>query len=395
MIERAKRRFADAFGGLPEWVVRAPGRVNLIGEHVDYNDGLVLPIGINRSCILSAKVSARRPAQIRIRSEAFPELAVIPIDELRPPLGRPWWSYLAGVAAQFQRRFVAEVAPAVSVPSLDIAIVSDLPMGSGLSSSAAVAMAFAELLDAILATRLTVLEKSQICRAAEHEFAGVPCGLMDPLSIAACTADHCMLLDCQTEKYRLLQFDDPDLVVLVADTKVNRGLASSQYAVRRKQCEAAAEALTVRSLREVSPSLLAQKADWLDTVLYRRARHVVSEIERVKGAANCLQRREWREFGRLMNESHKSLREDFEVSCPELDAMVEIAQSLPGVYGSRMTGAGFGGCTVSLVGKHSADRVQQQLATEYLRLTGIEPELFFSRPCAGIQILQRPAIVGR
>ncbi len=218
---------------------------------------------------------------------------------------------------------------------------------------------------------------------------------MDPLSIAACTADHCMLLDCQTEKYRLLQFDDTDLVVLVADAKVNRGLASSQYAVRRKQCEAAAEALTVRSLREVSPSLLAQKADWLDTVLYRRARHVVSEIERVKGAANCLQRREWREFGRLMNESHKSLREDFEVSCPELDAMVEIAQSLPGVYGSRMTGAGFGGCTVSLVGKHSADRVQQQLATEYLRLTGIEPELFFSRPCAGIQILQRPAIVGR
>ncbi len=395
MIERAKREFGNAFGGTPEWIVRAPGRVNLIGEHVDYNEGLVLPIGINRSIVLSARINSQRPPQIRVRSEAFPEMAVIPVDELQPLPSKPWSSYLAGVVAQFQRRIVAKNLPEVSMPRLDVGIVSDLPMGSGLSSSAAVAMAFAELLDAILATRLTVLEKSQICRAAEHEFAGVPCGLMDPLCIAACTADHCVLLDCQTEKYRLLQFDDLDVVVLVADTKVNRGLSSSQYAVRREQCEAAAEALGVRLLREVSPSLLAQKADWLDTVLYRRARHVVSEIERVKGAANCLQRREWREFGRLMNESHLSLCHDFEVSCPELDAMVEIAQSLPGVYGSRMTGAGFGGCTVSLVDKQSADRVQQQLATEYLRRTRIEPELFFSRPCAGIQILRRPAIVGR
>ncbi len=391
MIERAKQKFSDAFGGLPEWVVRSPGRVNLIGEHIDYNDGLVLPIGINRSCILSARVSARRPAQIRIRSEAFPEMAVIPIDELRPPLGKPWWSYLAGVAAQFQRRFVAEDSPAVSLPSLDIAIVSDLPLGSGLSSSAAVAMSLTELLDAILGTSLTVVEKARLCRAAEHEFAGVPCGLMDPLCIAACRADHCVLLDCQTEEYQLLPFDDAEVVVLIADTKVTRGLARSQYAIRRRECETAAAALGFLTLRDACGRIDNEKFFELDDVLFRRVRHVIDEIERVVDATKCLGQRAWSQFGELMFESHLSLRFDFDVSCPELDTMVEIAQSQPGVYGSRMTGAGFGGCTVSLVEKKFADRVQEQLATEYFRRTGIEPELFFSRPCAGVQILQRPS----
>lgn len=387
---RADELFSSTFGCQPEWLVKAPGRVNLIGEHVDYNGGLVLPIAINRSVELAARIDLRRPSQIRIRSERFPELISFTAADLSPSADKPWWTYLAGVAAQFQR--ITAATNITPVSGIEVAIVSDLPIGSGLSSSAAVAMALTQLLDAMLDTRLTAVEKARLCRAAEHEFAGVPCGLMDPLCIAACMVDHCVRLDCQSENYELLPLDDPEVVILIGDTRINRELASSHYALRRRQCEQAAAALGVSTLRDASLRLLAQKSDHLDAILYRRARHVIGEISRVDDAAESLALKDWGRLGQLMNESHESLRVDFEVSCDELDLMVETAQAMEGVWGSRMTGAGFGGCTVSLVAMRSAEHVRNHLAAEYSRRTGIEPDLFFSRPCAGVQILKRPAI---
>ena len=228
-----------------------------------------------------------------------------------------------------------------------------------------------------------------------------------------------MLLDCRTEEFQLLPLDDPEVVVLIADTKANRELGDGAYAHRRRECEAAAMVCGVRTLRDVSPSQLTNElrddpktpspyplprsgrrgnrrgneaalVEFSDEILYRRAKHVVEEIGRVEQAAELLKQRRWREFGGLMNASHESLRDQFEVSCPELDAMVEIAWSLEGVFGSRMTGGGFGGCTVSLVETRAAQQVEQQLSAEYYRRTGIRPDLFFSRPSRGARILQRP-----
>jgi galactokinase len=276
------------------------------------------------------------------------------------------------------------------LPGFDIAITSDVPMGCGLSSSAALAVTVAELLDALLQTHLSPIEKAQICRAAEHEFAGVPCGLMDQLCVAACEEDQCMLIDFHANAYRFVPLDDSECVVMIADSKIKRGLAGSEYALRAEQCFAAAAALGVRSLRQAEESLLEQRSASLDAVHQRRVRHVIREIARVREAADCLERKDWPAFGKLMNDSHVSLRDDFEVSCAELNTLVEIAQSLEGVLGSRMTGGGFGGCTVSLVRKNFAGPVREQMSAEYLRRTGISPAVFTTPACAGVQVLQRP-----
>ncbi len=460
LIERVRKCFVEAFGYDPEWTARAPGRVNLLGEHVDYNGGLVLPMGIERNTVVAigrttdqirtpspyplprngrranegqaAHRGQGQPGTVRVYSENLRESAEFRIDQLQPSTNPSWRSYVAGVIAQIEARLgearelgsSQEANPSQAMPGMDIAIASDVPIGSGLSSSAALTVGLATVLNELLELRLSVTEVARLCRAAEHEYAGVPCGLMDPLCIAACKEGHCMLLDCQSDEFQLLPLDDSEVVILIADTTANRELASGSYALRRRECEAAATACGAKSLREVTLEKLGQSvpenmkspsryplprsgrrgnksgmgentmlAGEMDDVLYRRAKHVVEEIGRVEHAAETLKQRQWREFGKLMNASHQSLRDLFEVSCPELDAMVEIAWSLDGVLGSRMTGGGFGGCTVSLVQAQQAQDVERRLSAEYFRRTGIRPELFFSRPSDGARILERPGAV--
>lgn len=398
MLEWARHCFLDQFGVSADWVVRAPGRVNIIGDHVDYNGGLVLPIGIGYSTVLAAKANAAYPPRVRVYSEPLDRRAEFSLVDLHPSETRPWWSYLAGVADSFQSRSIHSLSTADTasrrrpepIPSIDMAIVSDLPVGAGLSSSAALSVAWGTLLDALLATGLSSIKLARVCRDSEHRYAGVPCGIMDPLCIAACVAGHGVLIDCASETHELVPWGDGEVELLVADTGVRRALGDGRYEMRRRECRQAASALNAASLRDVSPPQLADAEEMLDRVLFRRAKHVVEEIDRVRRGMELVRNKRWRDFGSLMTLSHESLRDLFEVSSPELDAMVEISASLDGVFGSRMTGGGFGGCTVSLVEAGSAELIANQMVAEYRQRTGLPSHIMLVRPSDGARILQRP-----
>jgi galactokinase len=242
-------------------------------------------------------------------------------------------------------------------------------------------------MDHLLQTGLSSSDMASICRAAEHEYAGVPCGIMDPLCIASCNAGHCLRLDCRTESVVAIPIDAPEVVFLIADTGVHRRLNAEGYAARRHECEAAARIIGVSLLADVTARQLAEIELLLSEQQGRRVRHVVHEMDRVRRGELALRQKQWTEFGRLMNESHESLRDLFDVSCPELDAMVQTANELEGVFGSRMTGAGFGGCTIHLVARPYAARVAARLAEGYVRQIGIQPDVFVSPPSAGAGVV--------
>jgi galactokinase len=269
-------------------------------------------------------------------------------------------------------------------------IDSTLPLGGGLSSSASLEVAVATLVEAITGVELDALRKVRLCQAAEHEYAGVPCGIMDQFATTLAQANRLMLLDCRSLQCQMIPLEPPAPQVLIVNTNVHHQLADSQYAARRRECQQATAALGVESLRDVTPADLQTKASALPPVVLRRARHVVSEIERTLQTAQAIQARQWQQAGRLMIESHESLRDDYEVSCGELDLLVHLAQQLgiaAGVYGARMTGGGFGGCIVSLVEPDAVTRVTQSLCDGYRQATGIEPTPFVTRPAAGARQL--------
>ena len=356
--------FARRFGGRPDVLARAPGRVNLIGEHVDYSDGHVLPVAIDRDCVTALRRST--DGRWRAWSEDLRSLVELPDPSTAERAPRStgdaaWANLAAGVLAGFARE-------GVRIPPLEIAVASDVPIGAGLSSSAAFAVSLSTAIAEALSAPLFGIPLARMCQEAEARFAGVPCGMMDPIACALSRAEHAMLLDCRSLDVRFVPFPPASRAsLLVFDSGVHRSLGDGRYAERRREVEEAARAMAVPSLREIDESAL--KAKQLPSLLERRARHVVREIQRVQMAANALRREDLELFGLFMAQSHQSLRDDFAVSTPELDALVDEARAIGtagGVYGARLTGAGFGGSVIVLADA-SRNGIGERIAAAFER----------------------------
>jgi galactokinase len=318
-------------------------------------------------------------------SEIDDQPKVIDLNKPLQPFAKgAWTNYPAGVLAGF-------LARGIPLAGFDAMIHSTVPMGGGLSSSAALEVATATLLEAMTGRTLDPVEKALLCQQAEHQYAGVPCGIMDQFISVMGRKDHLLLLDCRSRRTEWVPMNDASVALLVTNTNVKHELAGGEYAKRRAQCEAAAKALGVPSLRDGTLGGLEQAKSRMENVIYRRARHIIGEIERTTQAAIAIRESRWADAGRLMYASHYALRDDYEVSCAELDAVVEIARGigLPGgIYGCRMTGGGFGGCTVALVKTDAVDALTKKISDDYQRKTGIKAALFVSRPAVGATVLK-------
>jgi galactokinase len=380
--------FHSLFGGRPR-IYRAPGRVNLIGEHTDYNEGIVMPAAIDFSTWVAIETRADR--RIILHSENFSETAELDLD--RPPgRGRGHWSdYPFGVAIKLE-------SAGHKLSGANMLVRGEVPIGSGLSSSAAfeVATGFA-LLD-ISGAQFDRLELARLCQQAENEFVGMRCGLMDQFISCFGQSGHALMLDCRSLDYRLLPLPD-GVRLVVCNTMVKHELAASEYNARRAECEEGVRLLArklpeVRSLRDVTNEDFERTGGELPEVIRKRSRHVVSENARVVEAAAALQREDLETFGELMRESHRSLRDDYEVSCQELDLMVDIANQAEGVFGARMTGGGFGGCTINLVAAAGVDSFKQNVATGYAQATGRDAEIYVCTPSQGVEQLSATLSTG-
>ncbi|QDT00017.1 galactokinase [Adhaeretor mobilis] len=383
-IATVRADYERTFDVPPEWIVAAPGRVNLIGEHTDYNAGFVFPLAIERYVV----IAGGRPKQqgsklVKVHSTLLNETVDFSLDDLKPE-EVTWTSYIRGAFAGCLER-------GMEPGGLNLAVDSKVPLGGGLSSSAALEVATATMIEAVTGKKLDPVDKARLCQKAEHDYAGVPCGIMDQFSSSLGEAGKLLLIDCRTETAEMVSLDDLNVAVLIINTNVKHELTGGEYAERRSQCEAAAKELGVKALRDITLEKLEAYADKLEPVLFRRARHVVSENERVLKAAEALRAGDWEDVGELMYASHNSLRDDYKVSCPELDVLVNEAHRVGtegGVIGSRMTGGGFGGCTVTLVAAGKEREIADKICQGYQKETGIEATPFVTKPARGAHIVQ-------
>lgn len=376
--------FQKTYGRAPRWIAAAPGRVNVIGEHTDYNDGFVLPMAIEFYTIMAADTRPDGKDIITFRSTSQTDAATVDLSQPVKPTAPKWGNYPRGVVAGF-------LARGIKPGGLDVLLHSTVPLGSGLSSSAALEVATATLLEAVTGKTIDPVEKALLAQKAEHDFAGVPCGIMDQFISALGHEGHLLLLDCRTRKTELVPMSDPTVALLIINTNVKHELSGGEYAERRAQCEEAAAKLGVKSLRDVTAEQLEQNKGKLSELVYRRARHVIGEINRTIEAGHRTRANHWPRLGELMYASHSSLRDDYEVSCAELDAVVEIAGQIGmkgGVYGCRMTGGGFGGCCVALVSATAVDVITKRIAADYKAKTNVDAAIFASRPAAGATIVK-------
>jgi galactokinase len=383
VLQRACDAFQFRYGRPPYWVAAAPGRVNLIGEFTDYNKGFVLPMALEQRTAIAAAPNASQ--EIIIRSESSDEVARI---DLAQPLARErngsWVNYPKGVVAGFLKE-------GVKLQGFDAIISSRVPIGAGLSSSAALQAATATVLEAVSGVELDAVRKALLCQAAENAYPQVPCGIMDPFISILGRAEHVLLLDCLYNEPAWIPLTDPSVAILIVNTNIKHELAKSQYGLRRQACETAARALSVSSLRAATAELLREQAGTMDESTVRCARHVVSENARTLEAAQCIRVSDWAALGSLMYASHVSLRDDYAVSCAELDTVVDIALDIGrqgGVFGCRMTGGGFGGCAVALIESAKQEGIAQEIGREYHSRTGIEASVFVSRPSTGAQLIE-------
>jgi len=385
LASHTAKEFAKLYGRQPRWIAAAPGRVNLIGEHTDYNDGFVFPMAIERYTVIAADRSVKDAKQVQLRSTISDKPTTLDLSQpLKPFPKGAWANYPTGVIAGFLPR-------GINPGGFDALIHSTVPLGGGLSSSAALEVATATLLEIIAGRKLDPVEKALLCQKAEHDYAGMPCGIMDQFISVMGKADHVMLLDCRSRKPELVPMTDPSVAVLIINTNVKHELTGSEYPTRRRQCETAAKILGLPSLRDATADALENAKGKMDDVVYRRARHVIGEIERTVHAAEGVRASNWPTVGQFMYASHRSLRDDYEVSCEELDTVVDIAQGIGvkgGMIGCRMTGGGFGGCCVALVKTDEVDAVSQKIAAGYRQEIGIEATLFVSRPAAGATVIK-------
>jgi len=375
-----KQSFQQMFGGQCS-VYRAPGRVNLIGEHTDYNGGFVFPAAIDRGTWVG--IAARADRHIVAHSENLQETTDIDLDGALPEGLGHWSRYVGGVAKVLE-------GSRYRLRGANLLIRGNVPIGSGLSSSASleVAVGFALLQAAELTIDRTHLAK--LCQKAENEIVGTQCGIMDQLASSCGVKGNALLMDCRSLDLRPYPLP-ANLSLVICNSMVKRELAKSAYNERRAQCELgvrilAQEVSGVRALRDVNFEQLERHRASLEDVIYRRCRHVVTENARVLRAADALQRGSFSELGQAMAESHRSLRYDYEVSCAELDLLVELADAFDGTVGARMTGAGFGGCTISLVHSDRAEAFQHEIAAGYQRRTGIKPEIYVCQSEDGVSL---------
>ncbi len=376
MQGKVTQAFEARYGIAPALLVRAPGRVNLIGEHTDYNDGFVLPLAIDRATWIALR--PRPDRQVVVHALDFGESDAFNLDDLAQKPGS-WANYVRGVAWALQQRGYATAG-------WEGVITGDVPLAAGLSSSAALELAVARAFGAVTGWPWDAAAMALISQFAENKWVGLNCGIMDQMISAAGVAGHALLIDCRS----LATIPMPlpaGTAVAVLDTATRRGLVDSAYNERRAQCEAAARYFGVAALRDVDAARLeAARAD-LDPLTHRRARHVVTENERVLQACEAMRAGDPAMLGRLLDASHASLRDDFEVSSPALNAIVTAAQAHPACLGARMTGGGFGGCAVALIAAEAAQDFAQATAAAYAAATGMQPKVYLSRPSAGASIV--------
>ena len=380
-LAAARAGFQRAYGYEPARFYRAPGRVNLIGEHTDYNEGFVLPLAIDRAVWLAAAPRPDRLVRtVAVTLERTDEFA---LDGLRPDAEMHWANYVRGVLAVLEQQ-------GHRLNGLDLAYAGDVPIAAGLSSSAAVEVAVATAARDLFDLPLSPLELARASQQAEHEFAGTKCGLMDQLISAIGQANHAMLIDCRTFSWEPVSLP-PGVAVVVCDTGKRRGLADSAYNERRAQCEEGARRLGVPALRDVAVETFQARARELPPLIRKRCRHVVYENDRTLRGAEALRQGKLDLFGRLMNESHTSLRDQYEVSSEELDVMAALAQSQPACWGARMTGAGFGGCAVALVDDSGVQAFSRMVSTLYERQTQRTPALYVCVAAPGAGRVEQPS----
>jgi galactokinase len=379
LYDKVTRAFFSRFQRDPRFVVRAPGRVNLIGEHTDYNDGFVLPVAVDRAAWLAVSPAKDEMTVIRAVDMGNDE-AVFPVDRV-PASAGGWADYPKGVVwACLERNF--RLTPMRAV------LTSDVPVGAGMSSSAAVEVAFAYAWMHLSDFELELPDLALLCQRAENQYVGVNCGIMDQMISACGKAGHAMLLDTRSLERRYYPIPE-GLAIVVADSMVRRSLAGSEYNVRRAQCEQAVRGLRehlpeIEALRDVTPEDLERYGDELSEVVLRRARHVVTENARVVAFTAALEAGDVEEAGALMIEGHRSLRDDYEVSAAELDVLVEAAVEVPGCHGARLTGAGFGGCIVALVDEGAVDALRDHLSEVYAARFDKHPDVYVTYPADGV-----------
>ncbi|HLH44642.1 MAG TPA: galactokinase [Bryobacteraceae bacterium] len=370
-------RFREKFGAIPK-IFRAPGRVNLIGEHTDYNEGWVMPAAIQLATYVAIAPAPGR--RITVHSENIPETVTFDLDDSGPLRRGHWSDYVRGVAVCIDRA-------AGPIPAANLLIRGGVPLGAGLSSSAALEVAAAFALLAHSGVSMNPAEIALLCQRAENEFAGVRCGVMDQFAACLARANHAMLLDCRSLEARQLAFP-PEVRLAVCNTMVRHALAAGEYNRRREECEAGVRALSrflpgLRALRDLTPDRLAEFCSAIDPLVFRRCRHVVTENARVLAAAEALERGDLGKLGKRMEASHISLRDDYQVSCEELNVMVDSASAMEGVYGARMMGGGFGGCALALVDAGRADAFARDISERYFQRTGIRGQVHICRAAEG------------
>jgi galactokinase len=389
--ERIRQLFREHFGGEPELTVQAPGRVNLIGEHTDYNDGFVFPMAIERSVMICGRARSDRRLLMYQPAMAATEGAVAEasLDRIERDAAHPWANYILGVARELHKL-------GCSICGAELTVDGSVPIASGLSSSAAIEVATATFFEVLCGLEIAPEEVALLCRRSENEFVGVNCGIMDMFISKLGRKGHALMLDCRSLEYEQAPFDDPALHVVVADTGVRRGLVSSQYNTRRAECEAGAHLLgellgkPVGALRDVSVREFRRVEAEVPDPVRLRCRHVIAENERVLECAAALEGGNLTRFGRLLNDSHVSLRDDYEVSCDELNLMTDVLRGQDGALGARMTGAGFGGCAIGLLhglDENEARAACERVAARYGERTGLEPAVFTTRAAAGAGVV--------
>ncbi|XP_046959847.1 galactokinase-like [Vanessa cardui] len=378
LLRLARDKFVAAYGRNPVAAAGAPGRVNLIGEHVDYCEGYVLPVALPFLTVVVGAYNYTDECKVlSVLANGEEVTATFPAttaSALKP--GEPAWAnYVKGVVANFPDK----------VRGFDVVIVSDVPMGSGVSSSASLEVAFFTFLEALTGTRVEPVKKAELCQKAEHEFPGMPCGIMDQFIVTMGKRDHALLIDCRSLESTHIPMDSNEAVILVVNSNVKHQLTGSEYPQRRAQCQEAAKKLKLPSLRSANVDDLKElRLLNCDELVCKRAIHVVEEIARTVEVAELLPQKAFTEVGQRFYQSHESLSKLMEVSCPELDQLVSIMKTSPGVYGARMTGGGFGGCAIALVKKEYVEDVKRHVQSQY----NGKPVFFVCQPSDGARILK-------
>lgn len=378
--EKFQEVFRDSHGVI--WL-RAPGRVNLIGEHTDYNDGFVLPMAAQQEIVLAVRL--RRDFRVRVYALHYAQASEFDLEKISFDTQKSWINYAQGVAWSL-------LEAGYRIGGIEAVVGGDVPIGAGLSSSAAVEVAFALAFSHLYDLQIEREELARLCNRAEREFVGLPCGMMDQVSSLLAGEGAALFLDCRSLECRLIPFENEAVRIVICDTQVRRELTDSAYHQRVEECSEAVRLLKrhlprITHLRDVSRRQLEEFRDELPEVIYRRARHIVSEDERVLTAVEALEGEDFEEFGRLMDASHQSLKKDYEVSSRELDLMVDLAREVSGTLGARLTGGGFGGATVNLVASSAIERFKRQVFQGYKTATGLAPGIFVSRPAAAAGLI--------